>query len=264
MRMEHLSSSDYEKYMDTTELSDEYLMWLEPVAEHLSQCEECQHKLQKIMKIEYICEEGAIGISELIKREDDMKKLVLTENIKAMYKASSDEEARMQQLIDKIKESLLEPVRRMQSQISETKPDWYKNAWQEYEDRMRDLKASRIEEAGMRRSAQACSVPMSSGRALYAPDELNRRELNGQEMDGRLVGKIKDISYEYGCLVIGVEAPREASSVTIILQGNNDEIMIEKAEVYIISEEYKGNDLWLARVKCDRLAEYYDIYIDIV
>lgn len=233
MRAGHLSSLDYENYLVGNNLSEEYMQWLEPVSEHLMECEQCRSKLQKIMSIEYICEEGAMGINDIKDREENIKRIILVETLKNMYKDNDDEAARMQQLIDRIKRAYVEPVRRMKAQI--------------------DRRTGGGQRMGA--SAQACVSAsrsiLAEGRALFAPDSFT-----GSASGRRRNDNIRAVSYENNSLLVTVEASKSAKCVTVIIQRHDDNIMVEKAEL--------RDDLWVAEFKCDKLGEYYDIYVDIV
>lgn len=57
MEQTHLTFQDIMKYLDAEDLSQEYLLWMDRVADHLTVCTKCQEALQKAMNAECICEE---------------------------------------------------------------------------------------------------------------------------------------------------------------------------------------------------------------
>lgn len=71
MRENHLSAEEIMKYMDTLDLSEEYLLWMEETSEHLMTCNSCYQKLRQAMLVESICEEGGLetGLRLLAKEE---------------------------------------------------------------------------------------------------------------------------------------------------------------------------------------------------
>lgn len=71
MRANHLTAEEIIKYMDTSDLSEAYLLWMEEVSEHLLSCNECQGRLRKALIVESICEDGGLqaGLQLLAKEE---------------------------------------------------------------------------------------------------------------------------------------------------------------------------------------------------
>ena len=71
MREKHLSAEEIMKYMDTSDLSEEYLLWMEKTSEHLMTCHSCYQKMRQAMLVESICEEGGLEIGlRLLAREE--------------------------------------------------------------------------------------------------------------------------------------------------------------------------------------------------
>ena len=46
--MEHMNVEDVERYLDTQNTSEEYLLWAEQKMDHVAQCEKCQKLIQKV------------------------------------------------------------------------------------------------------------------------------------------------------------------------------------------------------------------------
>lgn len=75
MEQRHLSYEDMERYLDTTEFSDEYLCWTETVMEHLNECEHCNKLLRRMLMISFVCEEDSManGLS-LLEKESEIRR----------------------------------------------------------------------------------------------------------------------------------------------------------------------------------------------
>lgn len=75
MRDNHLTAEEIIKYMDTSDLSEGYLLWMEEISEHFLSCSTCQTRLRKALIVESICEEDglAAGIRMMVKMEKAKK-----------------------------------------------------------------------------------------------------------------------------------------------------------------------------------------------
>lgn len=70
MRDEHLTYEELERYMDDADLSQEYLLWSEPVTEHLDMCAVCRERLDKLFLLSELCRDENIESSmRLVSRE---------------------------------------------------------------------------------------------------------------------------------------------------------------------------------------------------
>lgn len=78
MERTHLTIQDIMKYLDTADLSEEYLLWMDQAADHLAVCPKCQEALQKAMNAEYICEEdGFDRVAALTPYEAKIRKDII-------------------------------------------------------------------------------------------------------------------------------------------------------------------------------------------
>lgn len=77
MRESHLTAEEIIKYMDTSDLSEEYLIWMEEVSEHLLTCYSCHQRMRQTMLAESVCEEGELeaGLRLLAKEEKIIGKI---------------------------------------------------------------------------------------------------------------------------------------------------------------------------------------------
>ena len=71
MRDSHLTAEEIIKYMDTSDLSEEYMLWMEDVSDHLLTCYSCHQRLCQALLTESVCEEGGLEIGlRLLAREE--------------------------------------------------------------------------------------------------------------------------------------------------------------------------------------------------
>ena len=78
MMQKHLTAEDMIKYLDTSDLSEEYLLWMEKVSNHLAVCTKCQEALQRALEADFVCEEE--GLQDALKsasREEEIRKSIL-------------------------------------------------------------------------------------------------------------------------------------------------------------------------------------------
>ena len=74
MRENHLTAEEIIKYMDTSDLSEEYLLWMEEVSGHFLSCNECQRRLRKALIVESICEDGGLKAGlRLLEKEEKIR-----------------------------------------------------------------------------------------------------------------------------------------------------------------------------------------------
>lgn len=101
----HLTIEDYEKYVDES-ISDEYLVWLEPIQEHLLGCEHCQGRLQKFLVADALSEEfntrAFMKMGHYVEQQKVIeKKTSLLENIKNVLQKMAKSE-----LLENARESI--------------------------------------------------------------------------------------------------------------------------------------------------------------
>lgn len=78
MMQTHLTVQDLMKYLDTSDLSEEYLLWMEKISGHLTACERCQEALHRAMEADCICEEeGLQNTMKLASQEEEIRRSIL-------------------------------------------------------------------------------------------------------------------------------------------------------------------------------------------
>ena len=106
----HLTWEEIEKYIDTSELSEEYLLWIETVSEHLDACEICQKRIQKAVAIEAALEEENFGqMLELAQQEEEIRRNIL---ICKLYQMSQDDSTKAE-----LKQTMIQIMQKMQQQV---------------------------------------------------------------------------------------------------------------------------------------------------
>jgi len=74
MRKEHLTYEELERYIDDSDLSQEYLCWSEPVTEHLDACVACRERLDKLFLLSELTGGENIATSmRLVSREKQLR-----------------------------------------------------------------------------------------------------------------------------------------------------------------------------------------------
>lgn len=74
MRDEHLTYEELERYIDDSDLSQEYLLWSEPVTEHLDVCPACRERLDKLFLISELSrDENIVSSMRLVSREKQIR-----------------------------------------------------------------------------------------------------------------------------------------------------------------------------------------------
>lgn len=104
MRDKHLTSEEIMKYMDASDMSEEYMLWMEETAEHILTCDVCQEKLNRAMTAESICdEEGLAAGLKLMEYEEEIRRNILIAHLTRMR-----EQARIAELIEHIRSGYVE------------------------------------------------------------------------------------------------------------------------------------------------------------
>ena len=104
MREQHLTVEELIKYMDASDVSEEYLLWFEEVSEHMLTCGDCQAKLDRAVTVESICEkEGLAAGLSLMEHEEEIRRNILIVHLLRMQ-----EQARMAELIRQIQNGFAE------------------------------------------------------------------------------------------------------------------------------------------------------------
>ena len=102
----HLTAEDFQKYMDTSDLSETYLVWVEKINAHLYQCDKCQQVLQKLQLLDSICQEENFGaVLALAAQEEDVRRGLLICKLQQMQ-----EQARMAEVIRMLQSNAVVPI----------------------------------------------------------------------------------------------------------------------------------------------------------
>ncbi|MBO5292994.1 MAG: hypothetical protein J6B10_07440 [Lachnospiraceae bacterium] len=110
----HLTVEDIEKYLNTSDLSEDYLLWLEQASAHLASCESCQKTLQRAMSADAVCEEA--GLQEalrLAEKEDEIRRSILICKLSQMR-----EQTRMAEIIRLLQTGAVSPYILQMSDLS--------------------------------------------------------------------------------------------------------------------------------------------------
>lgn len=85
MRDEHLTYEELERYMDDTNLSQEYLGWSEPVTEHLDTCAVCRERLDKLFLLSELSrDENIVSSVRLVSQEKQIRARVVALRLEIM------------------------------------------------------------------------------------------------------------------------------------------------------------------------------------
>ena len=83
MQEKHLTYEEFKLYLDTGDMSDEYLGKVESISQHLGECEQCQSMLEKVILMDSVCEEETLAYGmDLLKKEADIRRELFSEKIK--------------------------------------------------------------------------------------------------------------------------------------------------------------------------------------
>ena len=105
----HLTWEEIEKYIDTSDLTEEYLLWMEQVSEHIDACEICQKRIQKAAIIEGALEEDNFSqMLELAQHEEEIRRNIL---ICKLYQMSQDDNTR-----EELQQTMMQIIQKMQQQ----------------------------------------------------------------------------------------------------------------------------------------------------
>ncbi|MCM1261547.1 MAG: hypothetical protein NC313_02410 [Butyrivibrio sp.] len=104
MRDKHLTAEEIIKYMDASDMSEDYLLWMEEVAEHMEICDVCQKRLHRAMTVESVCEEEGLAEGlKLMEHEEEIRKNILIAHLSRMQ-----EQERIAKLIRHIRDGYVE------------------------------------------------------------------------------------------------------------------------------------------------------------
>lgn len=82
----HLTTEDLIKYMDTTDMSEEYLLWFEGINGHIESCETCRQLLEKAIRLESTLQEENFGqLFKLAEYEAEIRRSIVACKLQMMY-----------------------------------------------------------------------------------------------------------------------------------------------------------------------------------
>jgi len=89
----HLTIEDIEKYLDTSDFSEEYLLWMEGISAHLQECKKCQNLLHKAIEIDLFCQEDNIEtVLHMARQEEEIRRGIVICKLQQMYQEKAMEE----------------------------------------------------------------------------------------------------------------------------------------------------------------------------
>lgn len=105
----HLTLEEIEKYLDTSDMSEEYLLWMEQISTHVENCEICWKRIDKVMISGTLMEEDNFGkILKLAQQEEEIRRNIL---ICKLYQMSQDNNTK-----EEVKQSLMQVMEKMHKQ----------------------------------------------------------------------------------------------------------------------------------------------------
>lgn len=105
----HLTQEEIEKYLDTTDDTEEYLLWMETISEHIEGCEICEKRIQKALITETMLGEDNLGnLLKLAQQEEDIRRNIL---ICKLYRMAQDDNIK-----EEMKQNLMQIMESIQKQ----------------------------------------------------------------------------------------------------------------------------------------------------
>ena len=102
----HLTLDEIKKYIDDTEESEEYLLWMETVSEHIDGCELCEKRIQKALITEAVLREEHMGdLLKLAQQEEEIRKNIL---INKPYNVLNGETTQKRSVVTSCEKNVLE------------------------------------------------------------------------------------------------------------------------------------------------------------
>ena len=109
----HLTWEEIEKYIDDSDVSEEYLLWFQQVSEHIETCELCQNRIQKAVFMEEMLEEDNFNhMLELANQEEEIRRNIV---ICKMYQMAQDNNTK-----EDLKQGLQQMIQKMQQEVVKT------------------------------------------------------------------------------------------------------------------------------------------------
>ena len=103
MEKGHLTYEELERYASDTDFSEEYMVFCEPLMEHLDTCPLCRDRLDKLVLISTLMEDTylAYGLN-LVKKEEQIRRKIVALRLSMIAK-----EQRMAELAKRLEQGLL-------------------------------------------------------------------------------------------------------------------------------------------------------------
>ena len=115
----HLTIEDLEKYMDTSDLSEEYLLWMEGINQHLEECEKCQKLLDKVVELECVCDENNFAdLLKLAQKEEEIRRNMVACKLLQMCQSEETQETAKVIMEEAVKQLQMNAVRSFVLQAS--------------------------------------------------------------------------------------------------------------------------------------------------
>ena len=94
MEKRHLTYEELERYIEDTDFSEEYMMFCEPVMEHLDRCALCRERLDKLMLLSTLTEDAYMASAlNLVQQETKIRRTIAALRLQVM-----NEEQRMEEV----------------------------------------------------------------------------------------------------------------------------------------------------------------------
>ena len=107
----HLTLEEIKKYIDDPNMSEEYLLWLESVSEHIEECETCQKRIHKAIVTDALLEEDSMKeMFRLVNQEEDIRRNIVICKLYQMAQDAGIQEER--------KNNLMNLMQNMQTQMA--------------------------------------------------------------------------------------------------------------------------------------------------
>lgn len=117
----HLTTDDLIKYMDTTDMSEEYLLWFEEITGHIESCEACSRLLEKAIMLESTLQEENFGqLFRLAEHEAEIRRSIVACKLQAMYSQDSTRNAASTIVAEAIRQLQVNAVKSYMLQMSST------------------------------------------------------------------------------------------------------------------------------------------------
>jgi len=271
----HLLASDFERYLDQSDLSEIYLYWLEPVAEHLEHCTACQEKLQRIIQIDWMIEEGVSSMADTAAREADIRRMALVSRLRQMYleQEKAIEGYRVQHLMYHILQNSI--YRTTKTQRDQLRPSAFvppsgssiqHKAFSMSGEYLR--RGQTPSQPSMPMASYSMSMPSSSASHGSGAGNSNISWSGSSTQEEFGFFQNHRLSYSDGVLHVEISLNQvKPTAVTIMLEGTDRKTGDRTLMVKPATQKMKmGRDIgiWEADFEIPELQDEYDVYFDVI